>query len=76
MSTHVVCCVYVSRVPNQNGISLLYIMLEIHHSDQEPWIYSCQRSYTCFLIKYENIHMSVRFGCILFPANSTSNAYV
>ena len=25
-----------SRVPNQNGVSLLYIMLETHHSDQEP----------------------------------------
>ena len=24
------------RVPNQKGISLLYIMLEIHHSDREP----------------------------------------
>ena len=24
------------RVPNQNGVSLLYIMLEIHHSGQEP----------------------------------------
>ena len=26
----------ISRVPNQNGVSLLYIMLEIHHSGQEP----------------------------------------
>ena len=25
-----------SRVPDQNGVSLLYIMLEIHHSGQEP----------------------------------------
>ena len=24
------------RVPDQNGVSLLYIMLEIHHSGQEP----------------------------------------
>ena len=30
----------VSRVPDQNGESLLYIMLEIHHSGREPSIYS------------------------------------
>ena len=27
---------YTSRVSNQNGVSLLYIMLEIHHSGPEP----------------------------------------
>ena len=27
---------YKSRVSNQNGVSLLYIMLEIHHSVREP----------------------------------------
>ena len=26
------------RVPDQNGVSLLYIMFEIHHSGQEPSI--------------------------------------
>ena len=26
----------ISRVPDQNGVSLLYIMLEIHHSGREP----------------------------------------
>ena len=25
-----------SRVPDQNDVSLLYIMLKIHHSGQEP----------------------------------------
>ena len=34
------CCVVIvvhkSRVPDQNGVSLLYIMLEIHHSGREP----------------------------------------
>ena len=30
---HMIC---ISRVPNQNGVSLLYIMLEIHHSGREP----------------------------------------
>ena len=29
----------ISRVPNQNGVSLLYIILEIHHSGREPSIY-------------------------------------
>ena len=29
----------ISRVPNQNGVSLLYIMLEIHHSGWEPSIW-------------------------------------
>ena len=28
----------VSRVPDQNGVSLLYIMLEIHHSGRETSI--------------------------------------
>ena len=33
----------ISRVSNQNGVSLLYIMLEIHHSGREPskyWLIS------------------------------------
>ena len=28
--------IYRLRVSDQNGVSLLYIMLEIHHSGQEP----------------------------------------
>ena len=28
----------ISRVSDQNGVSLLYIMLEMHHSDREPSI--------------------------------------
>ena len=31
-------CDYISRVSDQNGVSLLYIMIEIHHSGQEPSI--------------------------------------
>ena len=31
----------VSRVSDQNGVSLQYIMLEIHHSGQEPLICAC-----------------------------------
>ena len=30
----------ISRVSGQNGVSLLYIMLEIHHSGREPLICS------------------------------------
>ena len=30
--------VYISRVSDQNGVSFLYIMLEIHHSGQKPSI--------------------------------------
>ena len=30
---------YISRVPDQNGVSLLYVMLEIHHSGREPSIH-------------------------------------
>ena len=38
---------YISRVPDQNGGSLLYIMLEIRHSGREPSIlYS--RQHKCF----------------------------
>ena len=29
----------ISRVPDQNGVSPLHIMLEIHHSGREPSIY-------------------------------------
>ena len=28
----------ISRVPDQNGVSVLYIMLEIHHTGREPSI--------------------------------------
>ena len=31
---------YISRVSDQNGVSLLYIMLEIHHSGREPLKFS------------------------------------
>ena len=35
----------ISRVPDQNGVSLLYIMLEIHHSGWEPSVCSSVDSY-------------------------------
>ena len=31
---------WISTVPDQSGISLLYIILEIHHSGREPSIYT------------------------------------
>ena len=38
------CCWYFNfgiwRVSDQNGVSPLYIMLEIHHSGREPLIFS------------------------------------
>ena len=41
LSCSFVCCLflYISRVSDQNGVSLLYIKLEIHHSGREPSIY-------------------------------------
>ena len=39
------CGMCISRVPNQNGVSPLYIMLEIHHSGPEPLI--CVRMHIC-----------------------------
>ena len=36
--------VCISRVPDQNGVSLLYIILEIHHSGREPSIYKQQKN--------------------------------
>ena len=34
------CQEKISRVPDQNGVSLLYVMLEIGHSGWEPSIFS------------------------------------
>ena len=34
------CLLSISRVSNQNGISLLYIMREIHHSGREPSLWT------------------------------------
>ena len=36
--------ILISRISNQNGVSLLYIMLEIHHSGREPSI-CCDDAY-------------------------------
>ena len=33
------CCVYISRVPDQNGASQARYIVEIHHSSWEPSIY-------------------------------------
>ena len=34
-------CMCISRVSDQNGVSLIYTIFEIHHSDQEPSICMC-----------------------------------
>ena len=44
----------ISRVSDQNGVSLLYIMLEIHHSGRKPSI--CFALLTIYL--YSHIHSS------------------
>ena len=35
----------ISRVPDQIGVSLIYIMLEIYHSGREPSIYEYMHMY-------------------------------
>ena len=35
---HTGCCMHISRVSDQSGVSLVYIKLEIHHSGREPSI--------------------------------------
>ena len=49
--------VTVSRVPDQNGISRLYNVLEIHHSGREPSIW--------YLAAYRNVHTDTGIkGCM------------
>ena len=48
------------RVPDQNGVSLLYIMLEIHHSGREPSIYN---------LKFKNLSP----GCSSNPCSSNGS---
>ena len=37
------------RVPGQNGVSLLYTVLEIHHSGREPSICGLGRDVECVM---------------------------
>ena len=41
-------------VSDQNGVSLLYIMLEIHHSGWEPSIFSVEKNRQAYFYLYEN----------------------
>ena len=41
------------RVPDQNGVSLLYIMLEIHHSGREPLM--CAQTRPRFMLSSERV---------------------
>ena len=53
----------ISRVSDQNGVSLLYIMLEIHHSGWEPLIYSLKmhRFARSVCYGFEVSHMMTKF---------------
>ena len=53
---------YNLRVSDQNGVSLLYIMLEIHHSGQEPSLYVLLLIY--FMLKYFFVCFSVYVLCM------------
>ena len=67
------------RVSNQNGVSLLYIMLEIHHSGWEPSNYDHKHSSTFLrfigkikvrgmsICKCDNRSMSTMDHCYCFP---------
>ena len=54
---------YISRVSDQNGVSLLCIMLEIHHSGREPSISSMPRrnfilsTLTLNLVRHSDAHL-------------------
>ena len=43
-------CIWVWRVSDQNGISLLYIMLEIYRSGQEPSMCERERKSVCVCV--------------------------
>ena len=60
----------ISRVSDQNGVSLLYIMLEIHHSGQEPWISEMTARKSCKCSKYGS------FGQLFLLSLSCSNYWV
>ena len=49
----ILALIYISRVSDQNGVYLLYIMLEIHHSGWEPSIYKISHS----IYIYTHTHM-------------------
>ena len=60
--------IYVSRVPDQNSVSLLYIMLEIHHSGQEPSIFNMVKGLHLFLFCF----LSVKRFLIIRSTENTS----
>ena len=53
----------ISRVSDQNGVSLLYIMLEVHHSGREPSI-CCGHPLCVHSVKTLcHIHAQIVFDC-------------
>ena len=67
---------YISRVSDQNGVSVLYIMLDIHHSGWEPWIYRHRdipfwsETLELFCVYPEYILFSSAAGCTTWQTRS------
>ena len=70
-----------SMVPDQNGVSLLYIMLEIHHSGREPSKYHNYAnidigSIYVFIKVFQDIFLSVEMGQVAFRGFQTRMVYL
>ena len=61
-----------ARVSDQYGVSLLYIMLEIHHSDWEPSNYVClcmTSLCVCLGLHFSHLCQSVSVYMYVFHTN-------
>ena len=65
----------ISRVSNQNGVSLLYIMLEMRHSGWEPSIYAFFGF--CWPCHYNSVTICsvLQWHCLDFPRWCAGNSY-
>ena len=63
----------ISRVSDQNGVSLLYIMLEIHHSGREPWNFALL-VWTILVVCFPSFQqpLSQHLGAVFVTKNSRS----
>ena len=62
-------CRHISKVSDQNGISLLYIMREIHHSGWNPWYYGIWSPHTTkFTCIWDLLHQ--RQDCGIIASNN------
>ena len=55
-----------SRVSDQNGVSLLHIMLEIHHSGWEPWMYCDKKYFVLYWLRVQCSHTTRCFKSSIF----------